>query len=148
MDPKEPFPVCYPTVDIAIWHRHRLLLGHKRHEDAWRFIGGFAEPSSESYEADAIREVFEEANIRLHRGDLKYVGSFLVDDVRYTGPDRIKTILFEARLPEYAEPKPVAGDDIHEVEWFPYYDLEPKTVVKSHQPLLAYLLSKKGLTTT
>lgn len=110
------FPTVYTTVDVAIFNEDesKILLGRKEHEKGYRLIGGFASPDSPSFEADARREVMEEAGIEIT--DPEYVGSFLIDDWRYRGEiDKIKTVLFKARL-MYGQPRP--DDDIAEVKWF------------------------------
>jgi bifunctional NMN adenylyltransferase/nudix hydrolase len=61
-------------------HPTQLLLGRKPNEKLYRFIGGFSDPRSESFEHDAKREVMEEAGIEV--GDLRYLGSLNVDDCR------------------------------------------------------------------
>lgn len=114
------WPVTYPTVDIAplkqdITGRYtHVLLGRKPAEKDWRFIGGFAEPNSPSFEHDARRELREEA------GDIEvsyptYVGSYHIKDWRYAKEqDQIKTLLFACT---YVWGRPVGGDDIAEVKW-------------------------------
>lgn len=115
------FPVCYPTVDVAILNddENELLMAKKPHEDKWRFIGGFADPSSPSLEADARREVAEEAHIEIT--DPKYIGSCIIDDWRYrTEADKIKTTFFVAKFFS-GSPKP--DDDIEELGWLKLNDL-------------------------
>src|SRR5690606_25736909 len=74
------YPTCYPTVDVAIIDASRgmLLLGKKDGEQSLRFIGGFADPKSSSYEVDARREVMEETGIEVN--DTKYIGSTIIND--------------------------------------------------------------------
>jgi bifunctional NMN adenylyltransferase/nudix hydrolase len=139
------FPQCFPTVDVAILNggKTKILLGRKPNEKKFRLIGGFADPGSPSYEADARREVMEEANIEVT--DPVYIGSFLIDDWRYRNePDRaIKTLLFEA-FHMYGHPK--AADDIAEVRWF---ELEPRLkdqVVENHKILLEQVLERRWWT--
>lgn len=110
------FPTAYTTVDIAIMNEatDQILLGRKAGEKLYRFIGGFSDPKSPSFERDAIRETVEETGLEV--GDLKYIGSTLVDDWRYRNePDGIKTMLFQAK---YLHGRPTPGDDIEEVKWF------------------------------
>lgn len=127
------FPTCYPTVDVAILNDDgtKLLLGRKQFEDKYRFIGGFADPKSDSYEADAIREVKEETGLDID--DPQYIGSFIVDDWRYRGEvDKIKTLLFIVNAT--GNPKP--DDDIYELRWFDLNTLDVSDVVSTHEPLL------------
>jgi bifunctional NMN adenylyltransferase/nudix hydrolase len=135
------FVQTFSTVDVAIFNEEgtKILLGKKSYNDKWQFIGGFSTPTSNSYEDDAKREVFEEANIEI--GDLKYVGSCLVADWRYRAEqDKIKTLCFRAK---YVFGNPKAGDDISEVKWFELKELE-YVLDEMHKPLLN-LLFPNGL---
>lgn len=140
------FPVCYPTVDVAVLDEgcKRVLLARKPGRTFYQFIGGFADPSSLSYEADARREVDEEAHIEIT--DPEYIGSYPVDDWRYRGEvDQIKTLFFGAKL---LFGRPRADDDIEEVRWF---DLpQPGDRIKipildGHGPLLEALIADPTL---
>jgi bifunctional NMN adenylyltransferase/nudix hydrolase len=115
------YPTCYPTVDVAILDRSkgRILMGKKDGEEHFRFIGGFAQPDSLSFEADAKREVIEETGIEVD--NLQYIGSALINDWRYYGEiDKIKTMFFVA---DYVFGRPEADDDIAYVEWVPLNEL-------------------------
>lgn len=124
-----------PTVDVAIFRPDfsELVLGRKPGEDAWRLPGGFADVKSESYEADAIREVLEETGCKIH--GLEYVRSFKQNDWRYRGErDCITTLLFIATT----EDEPVAGDDLEEIVWRTTAGLGPTDihpVISEHQVL-------------
>lgn len=129
------FPVAYTTVDVAILDGERILLGRKPGESQYRFIGGFSDPATPSFEADAIREVREETGLEV--GDLKYVGSTLVDDWRYRSEqDGIKTLFFTAK---YLHGAPRADDDIEEVRWFVRDFLKSEQLIQAHRPLLDML---------
>lgn len=141
------FPTAFTTVDVAIHDGNdfsdaaRVLLGRKADEKLYRFIGGFSDPKSKSFEADAKREVMEEAGIEV--GDLSYIGSALVEDWRYRNePDGIKTMLFRAK---YLHGRPTPGDDIEEVKWFGFDDRYPldSEIVPSHRPLMAMLRANR-----
>jgi bifunctional NMN adenylyltransferase/nudix hydrolase len=130
------FPTVYTTVDIAILNEDRtqVLLGRKPNEKLYRFLGGFAEPSSDTFEQDARREVAEEGGIEV--GDLKYIGSANIPDWRYRNePDCIRTMMFTAK---YLHGRPHPGDDIEEVKWF---DLTGTNlpIMPNHRPLMAML---------
>jgi bifunctional NMN adenylyltransferase/nudix hydrolase len=110
------YPTTFTTVDIAVFSEDytAILLGRKPYEDKWRLCGGFAEPTSPHFEADARREVMEELNIEIT--DPVYIASFHVPDWRYMSErDKIKTILFGAKRFSGAV---VAGDDIEDTCWF------------------------------
>ena len=137
------YPKCYPTVDIAIFNEDasQLLLARKPGELLYRFVGGFADPGSPSYEADAAREAREETGLEVV--DIRYMGSFIVDDWRYAGEvDKIKTLLFRAK--RFAG-TPKANDDICEVKWFDVGKLQPEQVMPLHRPLLERLMSEIGI---
>lgn len=128
------YPTVFPTVDVAVFTErgHKLLLGRKPYEDRFRFIGGFADPASESYEQDARREVQEEAGIAIT--DPEYIGSYAIDDWRYRPEvDKIRTILFHAK---HFSGQPRPADDIAEVRWFDMSAVSNADVVESHWPLL------------
>jgi len=110
------YPTAFQTVDIAVVNdKGEILLARKPDEKKWRFIGGFSDPRSVSLEADAKREVTEEASVEVD--DITYLGSTLVDDWRYRGEqDKIKTALF---LAKYIYGKPEGSDDVAEVKWVP-----------------------------
>ena len=136
------WPRVDACVDIAIFNAAKeMLLGRKPNEDKFRFIGGFADPKSLSFEADAYREVFEETGLALT--DIVYVGSTVIDDWRYkVGPDKIKTLLFKATAP--CLPQAIAADDICEVRWFATEKFAAKDILVDTHLVLADLLEQKG----
>lgn len=109
-------PTVYPTVDVAIFNHDytKILLIRKPGEVQYQLCGGFADPSSESYEEDAIREVKEECGVLIH--SVRYLTSRKIDDWRYRREiDCIKTMLFAAVT---NDTEATAGDDAEEVKWF------------------------------
>lgn len=138
------YPICYPTVDIAILKQptQEILLGRRKEEPKYRFIGGFAEPNSPCFEHDAIREVFEETELEIT--DPAYVGSFFIKDWRYEGSrNKIKTLLFKANY-KFGVARP--SDDIDEVRWFKYDVLrKPEWIIEEHQPLALALANNLGV---
>jgi bifunctional NMN adenylyltransferase/nudix hydrolase len=107
----------YPTVDIAIFRNNKteILLGKKDNDQKWRLIGGFSDPTDESYEAAALRELQEECgNIQVSA--MTYEGSFRVNDWRYRNEkDKIITSLFST---DHISGDAQGSDDIAEVKWF------------------------------
>lgn len=138
------FPVCYPTVDVAIYNEDcsKLLLCRKDNEAKFQFVGGFADPRSPSYEADVRREVNEELGIEV--GDIKYIGSAIINDWRYRDEvDKIKTIFFSAK---YIFGSPNPNDDIVEAKWFDIKDIKDNTerlVASCHINLVGMFLKDK-----
>jgi bifunctional NMN adenylyltransferase/nudix hydrolase len=139
------YPKVWPTVDIAILNEDetKVLLARKPGEAEYRFVGGFAEPKSESYEEDARREVMEEAGIDVT--DPVYLSSFNVRDWRYTQEiDKIKTLFFVCK---YISGRPQANDDVCEVRWFDLRDFVKSVdnIVENHKPMMEMLVTKYAL---
>lgn len=89
------FPTLYTTVDAAIVSNDSkfVLLARKPAETKLRFVGGFAEPKSPSFEEDVLREVKEETTLTLKFP--LYLGNYQIDDWRYrSGQDRIRTVFY------------------------------------------------------
>lgn len=124
----------YTTVDIAIFSADgkSLLLARKPDEDLYRFVGGFSEPDSPSFEDDAAREVREETGIEV--SSMEYINSYVVEDWRYKNEvDKIKTIFFATT---YVFGRPTPQDDIEELRWFPLEMLDGSNMVNCHKTLL------------
>ncbi len=139
------FPTSYQCVDIAVTEKDngkvtKILLARKLNETKYRFIGGFVDPTDESLEYSAARELGEETGNTLNVGgakEMKYVGSFRVDDWRYRNEqDKIMTAFFICNK-LYGSAK--ASDDIAEVRWFPIEELKESLVVNEHKNLLVAL---------
>lgn len=113
------WPRLYMTVDIAVLSPYGLLLGRKHKRDGWCFPGGFVDPTDYSLEYAAKRELYEETKYGIEVADLAYVGSALMDDWRYKGPDRIMTSLFCAKRTFGHTGITKASDDLAEMKWFP-----------------------------
>lgn len=135
------YPQCIPCVDAVIYHSEpddysydsfELLLGRKPGESLWRFVGGHAETSTNSYEDDVKKEVFEETGLS-EISNIHYVGSALIDDWRHRGTEnKIKTMLFAMRSMTLGA---VAADDIEEVKWFKWHDLATDDFEPEHRIL-------------
>lgn len=141
------YPVSYQTVDIACLGSggHRILLCRKPNEDNFRFIGGFVDPSDSSLENAASREFREETGGNAEIDGMNYLGSFRVDDWRYSkGRDKIMTALFIGSM-TYGSVSP--SDDIAELHWIGISDFKSegfieKNIVKEHIPLAERVLKE------
>ncbi len=110
---REHFPRTDPAVIVLVEHEDRLLLGSNVLWESGRFslLAGFIE-AGESAEQTVVREVFEEAGVRVH--DVRYVTS-----QPWPFPRSIM-LGFRARLAPGADPDhlvPEAGE-ISELRWF------------------------------
>lgn len=133
------YATVHPTVDFAIINlaKEELLLARKPNEELLRFPGGFAEPNSESYEADVLREAQEETSLVFAKVPI-YIGSALINDWRYRSEqNKIKTLMFKLI---YEGGEPQAGDDIADVRWVKFGNIQAEMLVPNHQKLL-YMLN-------
>lgn len=135
----------YPTVDAAIFRNNKteILLGIKDSDRKWRLIGGFSDPTDESYEAAALRELHEECG-PIQVGRMHYEGSSKIADWRYKNEeDKIITLLFST---DYISGEPVGSDDIAQVKWFTLKDVaemvETNQTAPEHAPHFSLLLEK------
>jgi bifunctional NMN adenylyltransferase/nudix hydrolase len=138
------WPSTLPTVDIAIIDRDKkqVLLAIRSGEEEYRFPGGFADPNSDSYEDDALREAAEETHLEV--GMPLYLGSFKSSDWRFKNErNKIKTILYAC---DYIFGSPTPDDDLNTpakngvLEWIPFNKLDRINIVITHKVLLARLL--------
>ncbi|RFS23526.1 NUDIX domain-containing protein [Chitinophaga silvatica] len=139
------FPTAFPTVDIAVFRndKQELLLGRKPKEQAWRLPGGFADPTDESFEIAAVRELQEECgNITVSAP--VYVASLRVNDWRYKHEaNKIITTLFSTNL---IDGIPTPSDDLAALKWITVKDIpqliENGEIIDTHIPLLTKLIEK------
>ena len=134
-----------PTVDVAVFRHNKkeLLLGKKDIDNQWRLLGGFSDPTDDSFEMAAKRELHEECG-PIEITAMQYETSRRVDDWRYrTEGDKIITTLFST---DFISGDPKGSDDIASVEWFPLDRvqdmMDTQEVVDTHLPLLQFLLKK------
>lgn len=144
-----PYPISFSTVDIICLdlEREKILLGKKPHKDTWCFPGGFTDPSSNSDEEDAARELYEECNIEISPNKMKYIGNFKIDDDRYRNTIHgIRTHLFYCVNDSEKFPGK-AGDDLEEIVWIDYSDIlngkktiydqfNGRYIANNHRPLM------------
>lgn len=139
---QEKYDTAFTCVDVAIFNEDntKILLGYKNIDKIddtvfYRFIGGFSDPTTKTFEQDVRREAYEETGVEI--GDIKYIASFLVDDWRYREErDKIKTLLFTAK---YVFGAIRAGDDIDGLKWFDVRSLTEDMLVPNHRPFLKAL---------
>jgi bifunctional NMN adenylyltransferase/nudix hydrolase len=135
----------YPTVDIAVFRNNKaeILLGKKEIDNKWRLPGGFSDPTDESYEGAARRELIEECGA-IEVTEMQYEKSFRVNDWRYRSEtDKIITSLFST---DFISGEPAGSDDIAEVRWFAMQELpvmiQNLEIAQEHHPQLRLLISK------
>jgi len=135
----------YPTVDIALFRNNKkeILLGRKNIDNKWRLLGGFTDPTDDSYEIAAQRELREECG-PVETTPMQYEASLRVNDWRYRREeDKIITTLFST---DYVSGEVKGSDDIAEVKWFTLKELtdmlENKTIAEEHYPQFDVLLKK------
>ena len=138
------YPTTYATVDIALLNDDKVLLARKPEETSWRLPGGFTDPTDESYEAAALRELCEECGA-IEATNFTYQASFKIEDWRYRRESsKIITLLFTA---DYKGGEIKAGDDINEARWFTLDEaadmLQHNKINKAHQPLLRKVLERR-----
>ena len=135
----------YPTVDIALFRNSKkeILLGRKNIDNKWRLLGGFTDPTDDSYEIAAQRELREECG-PVETTPMHYESSLRVNDWRYRREeDKIITTLFST---DYVGGDVKGSDDIAEVKWFTLKELaemlENKTIAEEHYPQFDVLMKK------
>ncbi|MEY3240180.1 MAG: hypothetical protein RIR11_1618 [Bacteroidota bacterium] len=132
------FPTVYPTVDIAVMDEEmeKVLLARKENETKYRFPGGFADPSDDSFEMSAIRELMEECG-DIEVDNLIYLGSAAIEDWRYR--DSADGIITHLYLCTHQTGEPEAQDDIAEVKWFDMKKVREDMFVPEHRILFQML---------
>jgi bifunctional NMN adenylyltransferase/nudix hydrolase len=140
-------PVAYSVIDVAIIkpEEQLVLLGQRTADGGkLRFIGGFVDVLDESLERTVKREVREEAG-DIEIDDLRYIGSAKIDDWRYMRTsDGIMSTFFVAT---YIFGHAKGGDDIQDVSWVPWQDVDALLVDEHKQfgrMLDAYLTKNYG----
>lgn len=138
-------PTIYTTVDIVpvCFNENQkikgIILGRKKTDPNgfWRFAGGFIDPSKDkSLESAAKREATEEFGFEI--GELKYIGSTIIDDWRYQGDvDKIMTSVFYGA---YLWGPLQAKDDLNEVQLFDLNVIN-QLILPQHKPILDLVIN-------
>lgn len=143
--PYVPFPIAFHTVDIVVFRGMDILLGKKPDKSYYQFIGGFVDPGETAVTA-ARRELYEESNIVIEdEKDYSYLGSFFINDPRYANScHKITTSFFGTFITNGQDAFMMPKDDIQEVKWFSYDELNTaekyKEIIGSlHIPLFEAL---------
>jgi len=135
------FPTVYATIDVAILNQYdeMVLLGRKKDETKFRFIGGFVDVEDESLIYTVKREGREETGLELD--DIEYITSMKINDWRYAKePER--GIMTHFHTAKYIFGSPQPNDDIVELKWFQLKDFDLDEIVTGHQELMKILLNK------
>lgn len=135
------YPMVHPTVDVVICRNNEILLGRKFHEQKYRFIGGFVDPTDESLELAVKREAREETGLELD--NFQFICSRRTSDWRYRNvSDRaIITTFFKA---DYIFGSPEPNDDIEELCWVEVSDSVSSILVEEHSILFKEFLKIKN----
>ena len=132
------FATVHPVIDVAIMNEDdtEVLLGRKKLEKKFRFIGGFVDVTDKSLEQTVKREAEEETGLEI--GNIEYITSTRVNDWRYkSDPERsVLTTFFKAKK-IFGAAK--GNDDIEEVKWHKLADLKENELVTEHNRLLTSL---------
>lgn len=136
------FDLVHPVIDVAIMNEDEshVLLGRKKDETEFRFVGGFADVKDENLEQTVRREAYEETGLEI--GDIQYIASMKVRDWRYRSDTErsVMTSFFKAKK-IFGGGSEQANDDIVEVKWFKVDNLNGSEVVAEHAKLLTLLKS-------
>lgn len=142
------YPNIWPCADVVVLNADddTILLGRKPKEKEFRFIGGHVDPSDESYEHAALRELREEAGGNLSVGGLDevmYICSGKIADWRHAEhtSEIFSTLFLVQRKWGKAEP----NDDIAETKWFPIVEVikdgfSENNIVEEHRDFFAELV--------
>jgi bifunctional NMN adenylyltransferase/nudix hydrolase len=139
---QQPYSTVYSTVDVAIFNTDfsQIRLARKEHEDKYRFVGWFVDPTDPDRQYAAHRELWEETGIAVDGVKaLKHVWSKRIDDPRYRGSwHTIMTDLFYVQQQRWGRPQ----DDIKELQWFDYPTLTKEALMPVHHELFDLLTEK------
>lgn len=124
------------TYDNTLVPEIDILVGRKKHERLFRFPGGFVDLKDPSL-LDAAKREFSEEVKNLEVGAWKYGTSMKINDWRFKDTQGIMTTIFFC---SYVFGKPMAGDDLQDVQWARLDSLRPDLFVPAHRPIVEYVL--------
>lgn len=134
------FPTSYQCVDIGCFDAEfdKILLGKRKDQPGWRLPGGFVDPTDDSLESAAIRELEEETSITSLMAEPSYIKSFRINDYRYKKePHKIMTALFICFTTQTVISP---TDDLDEVKWFDVDTLDMDMIEGVHKKLVEVLI--------
>lgn len=130
------YPTVYPTVDIVLRRGDLVLLGKKKSDAKYRFIGGFVDVQDSGIEETVRREAKEETSLEV--GNIQIIGGFSVNDSRYMRAQNRSVMTFLCTA-EILFGRPTPGDDIDEIKFFNFSDIlqSPENfLIPAHSELL------------
>lgn len=136
------YPRVFPTVDIAVTKKEKdgatyVLLGKKWLFERLSFFGGFVDPSDESLEVAARRELGEEVDVGV--GGLKFITTQKIIDWRYPHANEgIITTLFQT---DYVYGSCKALEEMEWTRWVELKESNTDLVESSHKKLFLALVS-------
>lgn len=119
MPEKLDFKMAASTASMIYMSCARILLGKRKHEPfkgMWALPGGFHNCDQETLEETAIREMFEETNLKINELELFCVNSDPKRDPRGHVIDHVFIV-------KNVTGKISSNDDLEGVKFFNYYEL-------------------------
>ena len=139
------YPRLHMTVDIAVYKQesktYSVLLGRKEPHGPLVFPGGFVEPTDESLEMAAVRELSEETDATTHGVDsLEYLGSYRINDWRYQKEQRIITGFFAT--PFAWGSVPARTEELQDLKWYTITARNREQMAEHHKVLFDVLIER------
>lgn len=141
------YPKVFPTVDIAIMKDDgrikSVLMGMRKDNGLYRFVGGFADPKDVNYEQTAQRETIEEVDVEVD-GNFEYICSNNMEDWRYNSPtEKIITVLYTVNY-TFGSGRP--KEEFVATEWIPISYSSLPIIEGHHRKLFEKLLEHYKIT--